>query len=216
MSSSGSRSTAPVDTAKSTSPSSSAWNGWIARAIEACTCRPSVRRVARVEPLRFVTTTVSVVFPGGGRTGRPAASRSSTLGTSARRGRSSVEVAEHDGPVAVDDRADGVHDREDGDSRLADLPERAALAGRLALVRPNVLPDRRRAARAPAAEREAPGPPRAAPPGRAPCPGRRALSRASAVEDDRAGDERDLAASRCGTRAARSSSAATPPAASRP
>ena len=37
VSSSGSLSKAPVDTAKSTSPSSSAWNGWIARAIEACT-----------------------------------------------------------------------------------------------------------------------------------------------------------------------------------
>src|SRR5207249_3734526 len=34
VSSSGSLSTAPVETANSTSPSSSAWKGWIARAIE--------------------------------------------------------------------------------------------------------------------------------------------------------------------------------------
>src|SRR4051794_14956742 len=84
VSSSGSLSTAPVETANSTSPSSSAWNGWMARAIDACTCRASVCR-SRPSRRRLVTTTVSVVFPGGGRTGRPPESRSSTPAASARR-----------------------------------------------------------------------------------------------------------------------------------
>src|SRR5262245_48101637 len=65
-----------------------------------------------------------------------------------------VEVPAHDRAVAVDDRADGVHDREDRDARVADPAERGALAGGLALLERERLADGSRPARAAGTERE--------------------------------------------------------------
>src|SRR5919204_6259710 len=63
-----------------------------------------------------------------------------------------VEVAADDLSLAVDDGADGVHDREDGDARRPEPPERAALAAGLALAELERLADRRRATRSAGAE----------------------------------------------------------------
>ena len=60
----------------------------------------------------------------------------------------------NDVPLPVDDRAERVHDREDGDLRRADLAEGAALARELSLLEAEGLADRDRAAGSSASERE--------------------------------------------------------------
>ena len=124
----------------------------------------------------------------------PRASRASTRGTSPSRSPVARSyMAADDGSVAVEDRADRVHDREDGDLRLPDLPERARPG-------PPARPPRSRTPCRPWPS----GPRRAGRAGRTPSP-RRAERRPpellvgvdgvvarSPVEDDRAGDDGDV------------------------
>ena len=101
-------------------------------------------------------------------------------------------MAADDVAVAVEDRADRVHDREDRDPRLSDLPERGALAaGSPSRVVEN-LPDGGRAAGAVRSEREDALARRTQ--GRSPellVRIDRVVARPP-VEDDRAGDDRDV------------------------
>src|SRR6266511_5570145 len=71
-------------------------------------------------------------------TGEP---RLDSLDERATRAGRRVEVTADDVSVAVDDGADGVHDREDGDARVAEAAKRAALTAGLSVLEPEGLAD---------------------------------------------------------------------------
>src|SRR6266511_3014155 len=85
-------------------------------------------------------------------TGEP---RLDSLDERATRAGRRVEVTADDVSVAVDDGADGVHDREDGDARVAEAAKRAALTAGLSVLEPEGLADGRGAAGASPSQREA-------------------------------------------------------------